>query len=210
MRPESGWASARRLEELAGEARVNLLRLVALAAFYGHHLVNVFLLPGGPPTDGAFHREVTLVVLAWGLVALVVAGCVRGRVVPLGLKYVSTLADVLLATALLVIAADPRTMYGSLYFLIIAASALRLSLPLVYTATGASVAAYLFYLGFVRWGLALPEEQRLPRAQQVVMVLSLVVAGLLAGQVVRQCRRVWLGHGVLLLDPPADQPSAAK
>jgi hypothetical protein len=205
MRPESGWPSARRLEELAGETRVNLLRAFALLAFYGNHLVNVFLL-GDASAGGAFHVQVTVVVLAWALAALAVAGGVRWRVLPAGLKYTSTLVDVLLITALLVIAGDPRSMYASLYFLVVTASALRLSLPLVYTAAGASIAGYLFYLGFVRWGLALPEGQRLPRAQQVLVVLALAVAGLLAGQLVRQCRRVWLGHGVLLLDG-SDKPA---
>ena len=37
------WTNAQRLEGWAGEIRVNLIRLVALVAFYGNHLVNVFL-----------------------------------------------------------------------------------------------------------------------------------------------------------------------
>jgi hypothetical protein len=42
------WADARRLEAQAGEVRLNVIRLVGLAVFYAHHLVNVYLLGSVP------------------------------------------------------------------------------------------------------------------------------------------------------------------
>jgi hypothetical protein len=46
--------------------------------------------------------------------------------------------------------------------------------------------------------LALPDEQGLARSQQVVFVMALGVAGVLAGQVVRQARRLLQGHAVAI------------
>jgi hypothetical protein len=91
---------------------------------------------------------------------------------------------------------DARSMLAVLYFLVIVAAPLRLSLPLVWLATLGAMAGYAFFLGYVRWRLELPSEQRLSRPQQVVFVLALGAAGLLAGQFVRQCRRLVYGTPV--------------
>ncbi len=40
---EASWRAAEKIEAWAGELRVNLLRLTAIAAFYGHHLLNVYV-----------------------------------------------------------------------------------------------------------------------------------------------------------------------
>lgn len=193
MSSDPSWNAAQRLEGLAGEARVNLIRLAAILAFYGHHLVNVFVIRDNPSLQGAYHTVVTSLVLAWALTVLIVHYCLMRRWLPAGLKYVVTAWDVLLITTLLMVGGDGRSMLAVLYFLVIVAAPLRLSLPLVWTATLGSMAGYAFFLGYVRWRLELPIEQRTSRPQQVVFLLALGAAGLLAGQFVRQCRR--LVHG---------------
>src|SRR4051812_33964521 len=45
---EDRWDDARRLEAWAGEVRVNLVRVAALVAFYGYHLLNVYALSDDP------------------------------------------------------------------------------------------------------------------------------------------------------------------
>ena len=91
-----------------------------------------------------------------------------------------------------------------MYFLVIAAAPLRLSLPLVVVATAGSIAAYAFFLGYVRFWLEIPKEQRLPRANQFIFVVALGAAGLLAGQVVRQARRLAGGYPVVVEESPED------
>jgi hypothetical protein len=196
MAVDPAWHAAQRLEGLAGEVRVNLIRLAALVAFYGHHLVNVFVLGDNPALRGDYHVVVTSLVLAWALTVLIVHFCVLRRWVPAGLKYVVTVWDILLITTLLMVGGDGRTMLAVLYFLVIVAAPLRLSLPLVWTATLGAMAGYAFFLGYVRWRLELPIEQRLSRPQQIVFLLALGAAGLLAGQFVRQCRRLVYGTPV--------------
>lgn len=196
MAADPAWHAAQRLEGLAGEVRVNLIRLAAILAFYGHHLVNVFLIDDDPTRKGNYHMVVTSLVLAWALTVLIVHFCLLRRWLPAGLKYVVTVWDILLITTLLMIGGNGRTMLAVLYFLVIVAAPLRLSLPLVWVATLGTMAGYAFFLGYIRWQLQLPIEQRLSRPQQIVFLLALGAAGLLAGQFVRQGRRLVYGTPV--------------
>jgi uncharacterized membrane protein YsdA (DUF1294 family) len=83
-----------------------------------------------------------------------------------------------------------------LLFLVIAAAPVRFSLKLVYVATLGAMLTYLLLIGtsFVMMGseryYAADNVRRVPRPTQVIMLLSLGGAGLLAGQVVRQARRL--------------------
>jgi hypothetical protein len=196
MANEDAWADARRIESWAGEVRVNLIRLAAIVVFYGQHLVNVYLFRDDPTIGGAYHASVTALVLAWSVLVLLLYFCLSRRWVPPALKYFATTWDIVLITLLLLLTRDPKTMLVVLYFLVIAAAVLRLSLPLVYFTTLGAMAAYLYFLGYVRYWLQLPAEQRLSRPQQIVFLLALGTAGLLAGQVVRQARRLALGYPV--------------
>jgi hypothetical protein len=199
------WSDAQRLEGWAGEIRVNLVRLAALLIFYGHHLFNVFIVRDASITP-AYHRAVTALVLAWSAEVLLLYFCLARRWVPPWLKFAATAADVVLITALLVLTHDPHTVLAVLYFLVIAAAALRLSLPLVYFATLGSMAGYLFFLGYVRFWLDVPAEQRLARPAQVIFELALGAAGILAGQVVRQVRRLVEGQPAVVAGPGPGTP----
>jgi hypothetical protein len=200
MNADHSWSDAQRLEGYAGEVRVNLLRLAAIVVFYGHHLVNVFLIQDDPSLHGNYHAMVTALVLAWAMAVLAIHFCLSRRWVPPALKYVATAWDLLLVTALLVIGRDPKSTLAVLYFLVIIAAALRVSLPLIYAATLGAMTAYAFFLGYERFGLGLPDSQRLSRPQQIVFLLALGAAGLLAGQIVRQVRRLLQGYPVQVVD----------
>ena len=198
---EDRWADARRIESWAGEVRVNLVRLAALIAFYGQHLVNVYLSPNDPSLTGAYHLAVTSLCMAWSIVALMLYVCLSRRWLPPGLGYAATAADLVLITALLALGGDPRSPLLVLYFLVIAAAPLRLSLGLVNAAAIGSVLGYLFLLGhhIVRVGYERyysNPELRIPRTHEAIVVLGLATAGVLAGQVVRQARRLALGYPV--------------
>ncbi len=191
------WSDARRVEAWAGEARVNVIRLAALLAFYANHLVNVYVWDDAS-AGGSFHSSVTALVLGWSLAVLGVYVCLSRRWLVPGLAYVTVAWDVVFTTLLLLIVRDPRSMLVTLYFLAIASAVLRLSLSLVYVASLGSIAAYLFFLGYIRFYLELPAEQRQARPQQVAVVLALGAAGILAGQAVRQVRRLVRGHPVVV------------
>jgi hypothetical protein len=206
MTTETRWSDVQRLESWAGEVRSNLIRLAALLVFYGHHLFTVYTAGEGAQVTVEYHTSVTSLVLAWSIVALLLYFCLARRWVPPVLKYLATGWDLLLITALLLLTADSKSMLALLYFLVIAAAALRLSLPLVWTATLGSIAGYGFFLGYLRFWLELPPDQRLSRTNQIIFVLALGAAGILAGQMVRQVRRIVQGYPVTVAET-AEGPS---
>ncbi len=194
-RTDAAPAGPPELEGWAGEVRVNLVRLAALLAFYGYHLLNTFA-ARDPGVSGAYHLSVTALAMAWSAGAAALYFLLsRRRPLP-ALAYGATAWDIVLVAALVMLAGGPKSPLVVLYFLVIAAAPPRLSLPAVYAATVGSVAAYLFLLGhyaFYAVGhdryYASP-ELRVPRTQEAVLVLALLGAGVLAGQAVRQARRL--------------------
>jgi hypothetical protein len=200
--PRPAWDDVRRLEEWAGEVRVNLVRLVGVLLFYGRHVFEYALAPPEAPVRGPYHLRVTAIAAVWAALVILVQFQLRRRSVPPWLKYVATACDLFLVTLLCMAAGGPRSPLVLLLFLVIAMAPLRLSLPLVYATTTGAVFAYLCLLAFYAWfkvGYAkyyATPELRIPRGEEAVYVLALLVAGLLAGQVVRQARRIAAGYPV--------------
>lgn len=195
----AAWAAAQRIEAWAGEVRVNLVRLVAIAAFYGHHLLQYFLLSRDLPPG--YHYSVTGVAVAWTGAALVLHVALGRRWNPPALKYAALGFDALMATTLLVLSDGPRSPLLVLLFLLVLTAPLRLELRAVWTATLLAVLAYAFVCGHARW---MRPEWRVPRRQQVIFTIGLACAGLLAGQAVRQARRFARDYADRLKpDPPA-------
>ena len=97
---------------------------------------------------------------------------------------------------LVVSVGGPKTSLVLLLFLVIASAPPRLSLGVVYAATLSSVGVYLAVLAwyvFVQVGSVVyysDPDKRIPRSSQVIFVLTLLTAGFLAGQGVRQARRL--------------------
>jgi hypothetical protein len=195
-RAEREWFVVGRWEEFEGEGRANLLRLIGVTAFYAIELVNYHGLDLGfvqmpPVVDRVFHLAVTMLTVAWALLCLGVLLCRRQGVFPFWLKFISTGCDLLLLTTVLALANGPRSPLVVVYFLVIALACMRFSLHLIWFATAGAVAGYLFLLGFARWG-SIPgwekSDMTIPRYYQVIFVLTLVLTGVLLGQVIRRAR----------------------
>jgi hypothetical protein len=204
------WEDARRLEAWAGEVRVNLIRTAALVAFYGYHLLNLFVFTPSLREEAAYNAAVTVIVIGWTVAVVALHLCLSRRVVPPALKYVATAWDLSLVTALLIASPHgPRSPLVLLYFVVVAASPLRLSLRLVWTTTLGALAAALFQLGhyvFVRVGASVYYSEagaalRIDRTAEVLFFLALGATGLLAGQCVRQARRLVAGYPVTVVEP---------
>ena len=181
------WFIVGRWQEYEGEARANVLRIIAIAAFYTVELVNYHWLQ---VVKTPFHQAVTALAVAWTMVALAVLLCLSQRIFPAVLKFVSTGCDVVLLTAILVVADGPSSPMLVGYFLIVALSTLRFNLPLVRMATVGSMAGYLFLLGYVKWFTApeVREDIGVPRYHQIIFLLALALCGIVLGQVIRRVR----------------------
>jgi hypothetical protein len=192
------WEDARRVEAWAGEIRVNLFRCLAVVAFYGHHLLRMYVYhtPSGPSPE--YHRIVNGLVFAWVATILALHRALEERQVPAWLKYLVLLADTLLVTLLLMVSGGPRSPLCVLYFLIVAASALRLSLRFVWSATIGCLLGYLLVVGHT---IRTQPELRISHRDQVIYMLALGGVGVLAGQSVRQARRLIRGSDVVVESP---------
>jgi hypothetical protein len=196
------WADARRLEAWAGEVRVNLIRTLALIVFYAHHLLNVYYLNSEDQTlRGAFHNRVTIVVVAWSMAAFTLFVSLSRRWVPPVLKYVACGWDLLMVTTLVMISGDgPRSPLLFLFFVVVATAPLRLSLGLVWFATLGAMLCSAAVLWHYVYQIHTPEtyyaQFRIPRPAQIIYLLCLGAEGILAGQMVRQARRLVLGYPV--------------
>jgi hypothetical protein len=172
--------------------RANLLRLVAVTAFYLIELVNYFGVDLGfiqlpKVSDQAFHQVVTAVAVAWVMLGLGVYLCLRLYVFPAGLKYTATGLDVVLLTLLLMVADGPRSPLVVGLFLVPAMATLRFQLRLVWFATVAATLSYIWLLGWAVW-IAGARDVRVPRYHELIFLTALVLCGIIQGQVIRQVK----------------------
>ncbi|HEX4796585.1 MAG TPA: hypothetical protein VH370_22530 [Humisphaera sp.] len=183
-----------RSQAWAGEIRVNLVRLVAIALFYGRHLIEVMLSPAGSAVRGRYHLAVTMLVVLWAFECVVLHRWLTQRIYADWMKFAAVLWDAGMITCLCAIAGGARTPLVLLYFPLIASATLRMSLRLVYVTTAAAMLGYLFLLGFYAWYLvgfhkyyATP-ELRIPRSEEAIYLLAMLTSGAFAARSVRGMR----------------------
>lgn len=189
MPDDRSWYIVERWQEYAGEGRANLLRVLALLVFYAVQWYQFATVDVGSDASRVFHRQVTLIVVAWLFVSLAVLISLQRQIFPPIVKYLSTLADVLLLTLLAHLAGGPSSPIIQVYYLIIAMAALRFSVPLVWFAALASMGGYWGVVGLSDevW---FDENHATPVITQIVSIASMGLAGIIAGQVVRATRAI--------------------
>jgi hypothetical protein len=190
---ERQWFIVGRWQEYEGEGRANLLRIIGIVLFYGVELVNYYGLNLGflqmpQITNGSVHLAITILAVAWAVVAVGILVCRVFHFFPSSLKFLSTVCDILLLTCVLTVTDGPRSPMIIAYFVILALAALRFNLPLIWFATAGSAAGYLFLLGYARWFAEV--DLRVPRYHQIVFLLGLVLTGVVLGQIIRRVRQL--------------------
>ncbi len=182
-------------EQLRGEQRVNDIRAVALIAFYAQHIISFYYLQDNGISP-QFHRTVTLIVAAWFMAIFAIHHVLGRRWMPPYLKYGAALWDLAMCGLLMALGDGPRSGLLILLPLIAAASAVRISLGLVWFSTLGAMLTYLVVLGhyaFIKVGASAyynTAGMRIPRSQQLIVLIAIGAAGLLAGQACRQARRL--------------------
>jgi hypothetical protein len=184
------WKAATQAEQWAGEVRVNLFRLIAIGGFYAHHLVDYYWLKVS--FDHKYHLVVSGIAAAWACGAAALHMGLAWRWNPPWLKYAALAWDSFMTSCLLAYSGGPRSPFIVLLFLLIATSPLRLQLRVVWVASILSIAAYVFVCGHSRY---MPPDWRVTTREHVIVLLALAGAGVLAGQSVRQARRLGLDFG---------------
>ena len=186
------WYIVVRWQEYQGEARANVLRLTAVAAFYIIELINYHGLDLGfvqlpRVSDLAFHQTISAIAAAWVMLGMGVHLWLRSNRMPSALKYVATGLDVVLLTLVLMVADGPRSPLVVGYFLIGAVACLRFRLKLVWFATIASMLGYVWVLGWAVW-VEGAREIRVPRYHELIFLTALALSGIIQGQVIRRVK----------------------
>jgi hypothetical protein len=173
------WFIAGRWQEFEGESRANLLRVAGIALFYLIELLN------RANVAPAFHEAVTALAAAWVMAAWAVYICLKRRVFPGNMKYLSTGVDLLLLTFLLLLADGPRSPLFVGYFFILCLSALRFSVPLIRFATAGAVIGYVVVFRQALW---MRPALAVTRTHEFIVLLALVLCGATLGQLLRRVR----------------------
>jgi len=208
---DRSWFIAQRWQAYEAESRANLLRIIAIGVFYLVHLWSYFGSQGWLPNYGflqlaesgeisrRFHLLVTLVAVAWAMLALGILLALQHRIYPRWLPYFSTGCDVILLTSIVCLGAMARSPLIVGYFLVLILATLRMSLPLIWFATVACAGAYMCVLGCAKWpeSIGLPQslgqnaaELRVPRYHELIMLVTILMAGMMLGQIVRRVRQL--------------------
>ena len=196
------WQYVQGVESQAGEIRVQRVRLLAVLLFFANHLIQSVISAWQQPVDFRFQAIVTILAALWlASIVISIAAVKLGRW-SLRMPYVTTFSDVALITVLLCVGDGPNSWLVLLFFLVIAAAPLRLDLRLVYFSTGCAMLGYLVTLAEfawfqIGWQYYYGDEYlgQIDRAQEFIVLIALLIAGVFAGQVVRQIHR--LGNGLI-------------
>jgi hypothetical protein len=210
------WFITQRWQLYEGEARANLLRIIAVGTFYIIHLLHYFAgesgfleFGDGPAVTDRFHLLVTLLAVTWTMLSVGILLCLRNRIFPWWLPYFSTCCDIVLLTSVLYLANGPKSPLIVGYFLLIALAALRFSLPLVRLATVGSVLGYICLLGCAKWpetfGLG-QADIRVPRYHQLIVLAAIALCGIMLGQVIRRIGRIFQEYAERSADADAITP----
>ena len=192
------------LQAIAAERRVNIVRVAAIVVFYLVHFLRVNgprfseLFPSlnlnfGSQVPMVVHVCVSVLCFGWLMQCVLVYQHTNRDRISDWLGVYVTLGDLGWLTALLCMSTGPASPMVSGYFLIIMLTGIRFDLRLTRIATVAAGLSYLFLLGAARWPFGLLREIKLEsvsRFHQIVTVVSIVLAGIIVGQIVRHAYQI--------------------
>lgn len=184
------WYIVSRWQEYQGEMRANLLRILCVLALYGVHLVNHYFLIDAAAREKQleFHKALTFLCSGWVFVALGVQLCLRRQWLPAAISYATTAADIILVTLTANLGQGPASPAVFGYFLVIVLAGLRFQVVLLWCASLGCVAGYLalLALGHPHWLGSEEAPKMVPRLEEAVVIISLLLSGIILGQIVRQ------------------------
>jgi hypothetical protein len=194
------WYIVHRWLEYDGESRANLLRIMAIGGFYLVQLVQFYWLEQQAAAAVPFHQRATALAVAGTMVALGITLCLRRQIFPAALKYVSATCDIVLVTALVWLAGGPLSPSTRAFFVVIALAALRFDLGLIWYTTLGCLVAYEGLVGSAdkKWFDA---EHAVPVVDNLLMLVSLALTGLIVGQVIRRVRQAATDYAARSVQP---------
>lgn len=186
---EGWWHIASRWLEYEGELRVALIRVALVAAFYSSQLIHYILFSDQSVSEQVFHRQATHLAAGWLFVSLAVLVALTRQWLPSWLKYLTSGFDLALLTLLSAAGSGPASPLIFVFGIVIAMSAMRGSIRLIWCVTLGSMICYWSLVGLrdKNW---FDTDHTTPPIQQMVVLLSLAATGIVLSQLVRMMRQV--------------------
>lgn len=162
-----------RRETWAGDVKGNLIRAVGLGVFGVNEILNYHVFH---VVDKRFHLGSLILMALWFMAALFFHGLLKRHALPRTLPYLMPALDIFLLTWLLFLADGPQSPLASIYFLIIALSALRLNPRIVLFTAGAAALGFLSVWDFAK---RQTPDLAVPFFKAVIVILALGFMGLI-------------------------------
>ena len=189
---DNAWFVTQRWQQLDGEYRANYLRILSVTAFYCVHLMQYYRPFGffelAEQPDKVFHLAATVLAVAWLMMALGIDICLRQRIFPRWMAYLTTGVDLLLLTSICCLGGGQQSPLILGYLLILILASLRISLPLIRCATIAALVGYLYLLAVGKWPNLIGGRVIgvVPRYVQIMTMLATAISGIMLGQQIRR------------------------
>jgi len=170
-------------EEISGEQKVNLIRLAAITVFFLDEMMNYYVLGA---VEARIHLRTVWTLTVWGVFAAAAWYRVNRRGdYARWMKYASTGVDVCFLTFIIIALEANSGPLISLYYILIAHSALRYSNRAILAVTGLSAAGYaaVWYFSFGNPGI-----RPVSTYAGVIHILAMCVMGWTVGYAVKKMR----------------------
>ncbi|MGB4708568.1 MAG: hypothetical protein WBH50_24000 [Fuerstiella sp.] len=179
---DADWFVFQRLQDVAAARRINLIRMVAVLMFFALVVWDVYSSDLPTSEQMAHLKSVTRICAAWMLLAAAVFTSLMMKVFPPIINYLTTIGDVLLLTAVaaLGLGAAGNLILG--YFLIVAASFLRFSLPLIVFTWLLSIFGYLILVYNTTSFRIRPDDVEFPYFEMLRVICGLCVMAIIGWQ----------------------------
>ncbi len=188
--PITDWWIFRRVQEVHSARRINWLRAAAVILLYAAHWIAYFTREPGAPDEQTFlnfHKSVHWLALAGLSLVAGVGLCLRSRFFPPFAKYLATLSDVALVTAVAAIGRQADSGMVICYLLIIAMAFLRFSRSFIVFTAVSCVVGYLMLVGGADevW---FDSNHVTPVNEQLTTLFSMLLAGAVGWQMCHAVR----------------------
>lgn len=153
-------------EEIRSERMINMLRLLAAIILYTNTSVNYYI---RHIVSDTIHYKVSVIAIICLITVIWTWQMTKGKRLAFWFKYASVTTDILLTTACVVAVENSGTFLFTIYYLVIAMSALRFSMP---------VAIYAGLLSLVSFHLTIylmPETSKTPDMTDIVITTLTIV-----------------------------------
>lgn len=181
------WFVFQRLQEVSAAVRINFLRLIAIVVFFGL-LLAIYFSDEPTAAQTAYLWSAIRICGAWLFLCAAVALALYMKIFPPVFKFVTTLCDAALLTAIISVGGAAESSLVIVFFLIIASTYLRLDSVLVLFGTLACVLGYLTLVWNTTGYWERPEGGNFPYLEVSRIVVGLLIMGLIGWQLCRNSR----------------------